>query len=240
MRNERSWNWVLVLLATSLAFMTVAGHATPRLVVDESPFDFGTVLEGETVTHSFVLTNAGDLLLVIQQARASCGCTATFLSKRTLTPGESVSLETTLRTNGYGGRTISKTVTVKSNDPDNPELILGLVGTVLKENPYGISAQDLRDSFYLLIDLREPAAYSLGHLMGAIDIPYSELESWIEYFPIRTRIILYDQDGTLSNLAAETLVNAGYPEARSLQGGIDEWIEAYQQEYVVAFKLLKP
>ena len=240
MRTVRPLNWMFVLLAASATLMTIMAQAAPRIDVDQTVFDFGTVVEGATVTHSFVLMNTGDALLVIQQAHASCGCTATFLSKRTLAPGESVPLETTLRTNGYGGRTISKTVTVNSNDPDNPELILNLVGTVLEEHPYAISVQDFRDSAYLLIDLRGPEEYSMGHLIGAIDIPYSELQSWIEYLPRRTRIILYDQDGSLGELAAETLVDAGYPEARSIQGGIDKWIEAYQQEYVVSFKLLKP
>jgi len=232
--------WIAVVLVASTALIAVVAQAAPRLDVDEPAFDFGSVLEGETVTHSFVLTNTGDALLVIQQARASCGCTATFLSKKTLAPGESLALETSLRTNGYGGRTINKTVVVKSNDPDDPEVILSLTGTVLEGNPYGIPAQDLRDSFYLLLDLRQPEDYASGHLMGAINIPYDELDSWITSLPHRLTIILYDQDGSLSDLAAKILANAGFPEAKSLIGGIDQWNKLYNQEYVVLFKLLKP
>ena len=230
--------WVLALLGTIA--LAVAVTAAPQISVDSSIYNFGSVLEGDSVPHTFILTNVGDEMLVIEWVRASCGCTATILSKKTLAPGESISLETTLRTNGYGGRTISKSITVKSNDLDNPELILSLTGTVLEEHFYSISAEELNHVFYLLIDLRRPEVYAMGHLMGAINIPYDELAEWIELLPIRVRIVLYDQDSSTSDLAVRTLVDAGFAETRSLLGGIDEWTHILGQRFVVSFKLMKP
>ena len=230
--------WILALLGIVALAITVS--AAPQISVDNSIYNFGSVLEGDSVTHTFILTNVGDETLVIGWVRASCGCTATILSKKTLVPGESVALETTLRTNGYGGRTISKSITVKSNDLGNPELILSLTGTVLEEHFYSVSTEELNHFFYLLIDLRKPEAYAMGHLMGAINIPYDELTEWIEFLPIRVRIVLYDQDGSMSDLAAKTLVDAGFSESRSLLGGIDEWVRILGQRFVVSFKLMKP
>ena len=90
------------------------------------------------------------------------------------------------------------------------------------------------------MDLRDPEDYAAGHLIGAINIPYIELGSWIDSLPRRVRIILYDQDGALSDLAVQKLVSLGFLEARSLIGGIDQWNEVYHQEYVVLFKLIRP
>jgi len=78
--------------------------------------------------------------------------------------------------------------------------------------------------FYLLIDLRDPEAYAAGHLMGAINISYWELENWSSRLPREARtIVLYDQDGTLSDLAAQKLSTQGFDKARSLLGGLGEW-----------------
>ena len=110
----------------------------------------------------------------------------------------------------------------------------------MKKNSYGIAVQELKNSFYLLLDLRKLEDYAAGHLVGAINIPYAELWSWVDALPRRVRIILYDQDGSLSDLAVQKLVTLGFLEARSLIGGIDQWNKVYNQEYVVLFKLLKP
>ncbi|MEL6277127.1 MAG: DUF1573 domain-containing protein, partial [Bacteroidota bacterium] len=41
----------------------------------ESNFDFGTITEGDVVTHTFSFTNTGEEPLIISDAKGSCGCT---------------------------------------------------------------------------------------------------------------------------------------------------------------------
>ena len=42
---------------------------------EETEFDFGTVMEGEKVTHVYKFKNTGDEPLIISNAKATCGCT---------------------------------------------------------------------------------------------------------------------------------------------------------------------
>jgi len=155
--------------------MGITGAAAPRSSVDNPVYDFGEVLKGSLVIHTFALTNVGDETLTINRVRTSCGCTTTTLSNTSLAPGESVGLESVFDTWGYGGRVL-KSIFVESNDPDTPRLTLRLTGVVKEPEPYHIAVGDLNYLFYLLIDLREPEDYAVGHLMGTINIPYAELE----------------------------------------------------------------
>ena len=46
-----------------------------EITFKERNFDFGSVDIGEKVSHNFVFTNTGDENLVINEVKASCGCT---------------------------------------------------------------------------------------------------------------------------------------------------------------------
>jgi hypothetical protein len=136
--------------------------------VDNPIYEFGEVLEGVFVIHAFVLTNMGDEPLTITRVTTSCGCTTTNLAKTTLARGESVELGAILDTVGYGGRTITKLITVESNDPKDAKPTLQLKGVVERAQSYNIAAGDLNYLFYVLIDLRNPEDYTTAHLMGEI------------------------------------------------------------------------
>lgn len=222
---------VLTLIAVVALGATLA--AAPKIAVDNAVYDFGTVLEGVFVTHKFLLSNVGDESLTITRVRTSCGCTTTALAKTTLAPGESVELEANLDTAHYGG-TISKSIYVESNDPENARLTLRLTGVVTRPQPYHISISDLNYLFYLLIDIRSPESYAAGHLMGAINIPYAELSDWTSRFPHGVLIILYDQNGMLGDQAAQALIDEGFPDAKSLMGGFDEWTNVYKDKFTIS------
>jgi len=207
--------------------------AAPVITVDEGTYDFGEVLEGQFVTHVFALSNSGDEPLEIIQVRVTCGCTTTALPKSTLAPGESVPLEAQLDTAGYGSA-ITKTIYVNSNDPTTPRLVLKITGMVKQPERYHIGVGDFNYLFYLLVDLRSPDAYADAHLMGAINIPYGDLESWMPQLPKDVLIILYDQDGSTSDEAAQSLIEEGVPETKSLLGGFKEWTRVFSDKYVLA------
>jgi len=224
---------IVFLLSILGAGLIVA--AAPKIEVDNATLDFGEVREGDLVTHTFILSNAGDETLVIEKVNPWCGCTTIpSLSKTELAPGETAQLEAVLDTAGLGITTINKSITVYSNDPETPELLLRMKGSMkqIEIQAYQITSADLHWLFYLLIDLREAEEYAAGHLMGAINIPYAQLEEWIDRLP-RVLIILYDEDGSLSDQAAQTLEEAGFYEAKSLFGGLDEWTRRYKDKYVL-------
>ncbi len=220
----------LVMLVIVLGLGMVA-WASPKISVDAAVYNFGEVLEGIAVVHTFVLQNVGDEPLKIGDIRVSCGCTTTSLAKSTLAPGESVELGVTFDSAGFGGKMV-KNIYVESNDPATPKLVLQLVGTVKRPQPYNIAVSDLNYLFYLLVDLRTPEEYATAHLLGAINIPYAELNEWMDRLPKGVLIILYDEDGTLSDQAAQALNKNGYPQAKSLLGGLNEWMRQFKDKFI--------
>jgi hypothetical protein len=91
--------------------------------------DFGTVVEGDKVQREFVFENAGDGVLVLGKVGAGCGCTAALPSGKEVAPSGQGKIVVSFRTQGYKGR-IVKTISVESNDPQNPHLRLVLKGKV--------------------------------------------------------------------------------------------------------------
>ncbi|MGD9676322.1 MAG: DUF1573 domain-containing protein [Candidatus Bipolaricaulia bacterium] len=223
---------LLTLLLCTTVGVTVA--ATGDLLADAADFNFGKVIEGTIVVHTFILSNPGPQPLEIRKVRASCGCTATALSDYSLDAGESVQLEARVDTSGFGGD-IVKSIYVDyiTGTTESRTLTLHVAGNVSRAQPYHITVGDLNYLFYILIDLRDAEAYAAGHLMGAINVPYGEFAAWTARLPKGVIIVLYDQDGTQSDEIAQALFAQGYGDARSLQGGLDAWTLAYDEQFIL-------
>ncbi len=101
-----------------------------------------------------------------------------------------------------------------------------------------ISAEDLDtrledNESVLVIDVREPAEFALGHIPGALLIPRGTLEAAADaQSPHRVErlcgsreqsIVLYCESGGRSALAAATLKDMGYKDVQSLAGGSVMW-----------------
>jgi rhodanese-related sulfurtransferase len=96
---------------------------------------------------------------------------------------------------------------------------------------------------FALLDVREAAAFSHGHLWLANTLPYSRLELKIRRFVPRTdtHVVLCDDADGLAEQAAGKLKNMGYSEINILQKGIGGWREAgydlVDGNYVIAHSL---
>lgn len=93
-------------------------------------FNFGTIKQGDVVSHSFVLSNNGKSNLVIRKVKASCGCTAVKPAKNVLTPGESTEIEAKFDSRGKSNRQ-NKSITIITNDPKNSTVLLRVSGNVV-------------------------------------------------------------------------------------------------------------
>lgn len=80
----------------------------------ESSFDFGKIDEGKKVEHVFKFKNTGENPLVLQDARASCGCTVPEYTKDTIAPGSEGQIKVIYDSANKEGQ-INKTVTVTAN-----------------------------------------------------------------------------------------------------------------------------
>jgi molybdopterin/thiamine biosynthesis adenylyltransferase/rhodanese-related sulfurtransferase len=76
-----------------------------------------------------------------------------------------------------------------------------------------------------LVDVREPAEWSEGHIHGAVLVPRGSIEERIgSVVPDRSRpVALYCASGRRSALAARTLHDLGYTDVVSVAGGIVDW-----------------
>lgn len=108
-----------------------AAALAPKIVCDEPNFDFGEKSNTEFVEHDYPIRNAGTLSLEIRNVRASCGCTAVKPSQDVVPPGGEASIHARFDLRGRNGFQ-QKTITVESNDPETPNLILQLKGTALQ------------------------------------------------------------------------------------------------------------
>jgi len=117
-----------------LMLLTAVGFAQmipPKAAAQQMEYDFGEVPRGDHVKYNFVISNVGGDVLKISDVRASCGCTAAKPEKDDLAPGESTNIKVDFNSTGRSGRQ-TKYITVKTNDPDNPEMRFKLTGVVVE------------------------------------------------------------------------------------------------------------
>lgn len=104
----------------------------PKAVFDKLEYNFGTIKEGDVAEYNFTLKNEGKSDLIIRKVKASCGCTAVEPKEKVIKPGQSTTIYTRFDSRGRAGRQF-KTVTVITNDPNNPEITLRISGDVAKK-----------------------------------------------------------------------------------------------------------
>lgn len=91
---------------------------TTTLRFEEEIADFGTIRDGEKVTHTFTFTNTGDQPLILSNVRGSCGCTVPSWDSDPIPPGETGSLTVEYDSRNKGsvdGKVDTKFVTVTAN-----------------------------------------------------------------------------------------------------------------------------
>jgi len=80
---------------------------------------------------------------------------------------------------------------------------------------------------HVLVDVREEYEFEMSHIGGAVHICRGTLEMSVEHdYPEReTRLILYCSRGDRSALAAAVLLELGYRNVASIDGGLHAWRE---------------
>lgn len=80
----------------------------------------------------------------------------------------------------------------------------------------------------VLVDVREESEWKNGHLPGAIHLSKGVIERDIEKTipDLNTSIILYCGGGSRSALAAKNLLEMGYKNIISMDGGFRGWCDA--------------
>lgn len=95
---------------------------SPILEFDKTEYDFGTIVEGDKVQGTFVITNKGKADLIITSVKPSCGCTTPDWTKEAIAPGETGEIKFEFNSANRVGKQ-SKSITVKSNAEKTTEII---------------------------------------------------------------------------------------------------------------------
>lgn len=119
----------------------VATGPTTSIEFDQDTYDWGTIMDGDKVTHIFKFKNTGNEPLVINNAKGSCGCTVPEWPKDAIAPGKSGEIKVVYDSKGkgdVGGKDDMKRVTIIANT-DPSETYIHIKGKVDKkpENSQG-------------------------------------------------------------------------------------------------------
>ncbi len=92
------------------------------IVFESTTHDYGTVVQASDGSCQFVFKNKGKAPIVLNEVKASCGCTVPEWTRTPVAPGEKGTIKVTYNTNNVGAFT--KSITVNSNAVNNPVILI--------------------------------------------------------------------------------------------------------------------
>ena len=136
--------FILILFAP---FWLTGQQSRPVINFVEKEYDFGTFRESDgIVSHDFTFSNTGKVPLIIQDVKASCGCTTPQWTKEPVLPGKTGIIRVSYNPKSRPG-SFNKTIQVNSN-ADMPSVTLAVQGVVIPvdqvEAVYKYTAGQLR------------------------------------------------------------------------------------------------
>jgi Protein of unknown function (DUF1573) len=116
---------LLALSLTAAAYTTAHAQTTPAatpaapvagpgITFEEVKYDFGSVVAGGTVDHTFKFKNTGTAPLIISNIGVSCGCTTPEWTKAPVLPGKTGTIAAHFNSTGKMGMQ-NKVLTIESN-----------------------------------------------------------------------------------------------------------------------------
>ncbi len=100
-----------------------AAEEGPSFKFEKTTHKFGEIPEGPKAKHNFTFTNNGTKPIIINDVRASCGCTTPSWPKEPIKPGETAEIKVVYDTDGRPGR-FTKVVTISSNADNNQKIFI--------------------------------------------------------------------------------------------------------------------
>lgn len=117
----------------------------PKLTLSAAEWDFGTKWFGEPAEGEISISNTGKGPLRINKIISSCGCTVakpkdgSTWEGKVVEPGASAAVALTYNTK-KGAKKVSQTITIESNDPEQPRMVVQVKGEV--KNVYSMTPND--------------------------------------------------------------------------------------------------
>lgn len=115
--------------ATSATASNVDPATAPVMKFDQDSYNFGKIMQGDSVVHEFKFTNIGKTPLIITDATATCGCTKPEWPKAPIQPNAEGIIKVTFHSAGKSGLQ-DKMITISGNTAPSTTMV-HLVGEVL-------------------------------------------------------------------------------------------------------------
>jgi hypothetical protein len=109
----------------------------PKVVVDRTEFDFGTLDMDSSGSHVFTIANKGDAPLTLSEGGTSCRCTMSKLDREKIPPGGSAKVTITWKPTDKPGP-YQQTAKILTNDPAKSQIALtisGRISTAMRFSP---------------------------------------------------------------------------------------------------------
>lgn len=95
-----------------------------KIEFESKEFDFGTIANGENVSHRFKFKNVGSSNLYITKIVADCGCTVVDYKKEAILPGQESYVEAAFNSTGYRGLQVKNIKVYSNTEPSENELVI--------------------------------------------------------------------------------------------------------------------
>lgn len=101
----------------------------PKAVADSTEFDFGTMVLGDTASHTFIIRNEGEAPLELTKGQATCQCVVGDLADGKIPPGGQVDVKLSWTPKARMPE-FRQMAPLHTNDPENREIQLQIMGKV--------------------------------------------------------------------------------------------------------------
>jgi len=119
---------LLLLLTLLMVLQVFSQQKQAKIQFKQTEIDYGVIDKNANGTKVFEFTNTGDVPLIINRVKSSCGCTVPSKPEKPVMPGKSDKIVVKYNTKRIGP--FRKTITVYSN-ASNKVVILKIKGKVV-------------------------------------------------------------------------------------------------------------
>ncbi len=82
----------------------------------------------------------------------------------------------------------------------------------------------------VLVDVRDPQSFAIGHARGAFHLTNDSLVTFMEQTDPDTPVLVMCYHGNSSQGAAQYLIHQGFDRVYSIDGGFEAWLRQYPEE----------
>lgn len=92
------------------------------------------------------------------------------------------------------------------------------------------AAEKLKRGQAILVDIRDNQSYNAAHVIDSMRLTDQNLVQFLQQHDYDTPIMVLCYHGISSRSAAQYLLNQGFEEIYSVDGGFESWIRSYPEQ----------